>query len=99
MIFTQEINALIIIGAIIGIGNSLFYGASMHVLEEHDTHHHADGRFSAFKNLVLNIGYVIIPLLMGWLYHSFNFQTAITTLMIITIALATTMIVLTLKKR
>lgn len=68
---------LIIIGAIIALGNNLFWFAAEHALEKYDIDHEEDGEFISLKTMMSNLGYAISPLVCGFLYKVYGFSVAL----------------------
>lgn len=89
---------LVVIGAIIALGNNFFFFASSHALEEHDIDHREDGSFIGLNNLVVDLGYGISPLVSGVFYYFFGFSASLIFAAAVTVALAFSMIALTRRK-
>ncbi|MCA9487248.1 MAG: MFS transporter [Nanoarchaeota archaeon] len=89
--------SLIIIGAIIGVGNNLFYFAAEHALEAYDIDHKEDGEFMAINKMVGDFSYGISPILVGFLYFKYGFQSSLIFSSLISGSIALWMIWLTYK--
>ncbi len=68
--------SLIVIGFFIGMANNFFASASYHALTKYNQDHKEDGSFSAFSKAVQNLGYMISPIVCGYLYEYYEFHTA-----------------------
>jgi MFS family permease len=89
------LTGLIISGSVIAIGNNLAHYASAHALETYDKDHREDGSFMAFGNMLENLGWGFSPLLVGYLYAKFGFDTSLLFCTAIAILSALVMIPLT----
>lgn len=70
MILSPHITTMITIGLIIAIANSLLYASGQHILAIHDRDHDDDGAYSQMRQFVLNIGFMLMPLLWWYLHMS-----------------------------
>lgn len=60
---------LVVVGAIVGVSNSLLYATGQHVLATNDTDHANDGAYAQTRTIIANIGYMSMPVLWGLLMH------------------------------
>lgn len=97
MPFYPATTALIFIGFIIAIGNNLFYYAAEHALEANDVDHKEDGSFVSLKNMCMNSGYGIAPVITGFLYFNFSFTAGLAFISVVCSILAIWMIYMTWK--
>lgn len=81
--FWYDLSALIVIGAVIGLANSLFNSASFHALNRYNQDHKHDGQFTGLSMFIQNSGYAISPMLAGLLYSQYGYETAMITLAVI----------------
>lgn len=88
---------LILIGLIIAIGNNLFVFAADHALELYDGDHSADGSFLSLKQIALDTGYAISPLMVGFLYSAYGFTVSLSSISVLCVILAAMMIRITYK--
>jgi len=68
---------LILAGFIIALGNNLSAFAANHILTKHDIDHREDGSFMALTTMVRSLGYVVAPIVTGYLYYNFGFFVAL----------------------
>lgn len=90
---------LIVLGAVIGIGDNLESFAGEHALEYYDIDHREDGSFSGLRSLIEDSGYAISPLVSGFLYAAYGFESTLAVLAIFCAVIGTSMIALTWKLR
>lgn len=69
--------ALVFLGFFIGAANNFFMAASYHALAKHDVDHEEDGQFNSFADTVMNLGYMIAPVICGILYQAYGFQVSL----------------------
>lgn len=68
---------LIVAGFIIALGNNLSAFSASHILTKHDIDHREDGSFMALLTMVRSGGYVISPVITGYLYHEYGFSVSL----------------------
>jgi MFS family permease len=92
--------ALVLLGFFIGLANNFFTAASNHALAFFNNDHEEDGRFTAFNKIIMNMGFMISPIICGLLYQYWGFQIALFYIAIAVTIIALWMIYLslTLKK-
>lgn len=95
LLFSSTVWWLVLIGAVIAIGNNLFAFASSHALEANDIDHQEDGAFVGLHNLVSDLGYGIAPLVIGLVYARGGFAAGMGFATATTVVLACLMIPLT----
>jgi MFS family permease len=88
LLFSTKVLWLVIIGAVIAIGNNLFAFAASHALEENDIDHEEDGAFIGINNLVTDLGYGIAPLIIGVIYSFYGFSASLGLAVVVTCTLA-----------
>lgn len=69
--------SLILAGLVIAVGNNLSYFSAEHALTKYDIDHREDGSFMALMTMLRSLGYVVSPMIAGFLYHRFNFSVAL----------------------
>ncbi len=73
---------------LIGIGDNLIYWWSSHILEETDQDHQEDSAFVAIQRITSNIGYILMPALLGIIIKSYSIHTWFVVLGAILVAIA-----------
>jgi MFS family permease len=68
--------SLILLGIFIGIANNFFSAASYHALTRYNENPAENGGYSSFLRAILNVGYMVSPLLCGFLYEYSGFHSA-----------------------
>jgi nitrate reductase gamma subunit len=77
MVRRHDTTALILLGVVIGVGNNLTYTSAQHALEAYDDDHDEDGAFVALREIVLNSGYAVVPILLGMIYAQGGFVASL----------------------
>lgn len=75
--FWHSINALIFVGIFIGISANFFVAAGNHALAQHDEDHEEDGQFASFSRIIMNIGFALSPVIVGYLYQYVSFAASL----------------------
>ncbi len=89
--------ALVVIGFVIGLANNFFASAGYHVLALFDEDHEEDGQYVAFAKIVCNSGYMVSPIICGYLYYNFGFDLALVFVAVVVTLIALWMLFLTKK--
>jgi MFS family permease len=92
LLFSDSVWWLVLIGAVVAVGNNLFAFAASHALESNDIDHQEDGSFIGINNLMVDLGYGLAPLIIGGLYAVFGAGISLGLASIVTVSLAIIMI-------
>lgn len=99
MIASPQIETMIGVGVIIALASNMLFSAGQHILAAHDRDHADDGAYSQMKQFVLNIGFMLMPLLWWYMHLSGNDQFAILGYINIILAVVSLLIALYLHYR
>lgn len=77
MPFASIALSFVITGLIIAIWKNLSFYAAEHALEEYDVDHREDWAFSGLKRMSENLGFMLAPLCLGFVYTLYGFKTGI----------------------
>ncbi len=99
LVVSPGISTIILAWVIIALANSMLFASGQHILAVHDSDHEDDGAYSQMRQFVLNIGFMLMPLIWWYLHMTGNEQFIVLGFINIIIAVGSFILTLYLRYR